>query len=223
VTDFMPLFWAYGAEMFDAKGNPTVNSPEGIAALEMMLKLGQYSPPGYAGFNADEVSAHLLQSTAAMSINWPAWILAMDDPAKSKVVNQIEFAQMPGERRPGQAELGAWLLAVPTASRNVDRAKQFIRWATGKQPMKEAAVRGNPPTRRQVFTDPDLIDRFRAFPAQLKSLETARPRPRTPQWNEVENAFGIAISKANAGSLTASAAMAQAQSDIAAIVNRAGK
>jgi multiple sugar transport system substrate-binding protein len=223
VTDFMPLFWAYGAEMFDAAGNPTVNSKEGVAALEMMLKLGQFSPPGYAGFNADEVSAHLLQSTAAMSINWPAWIPAMDDPKKSKVVSQIGFAQMPGERKPGQAELGAWLLAVPVASRNVERAKQFINWATSKQPMKEAAVRGNPPTRRQVFTDPNLIERLRAFPAQLKSLETARPRPRTPQWNEIENAFGIAISKANAGSLSATAAMNQAQSDIAAIVSRAVK
>jgi multiple sugar transport system substrate-binding protein len=220
VTDFMPLFWAYGADLFDAAGNPTVNTPEGIAALDMMLKLGKYSPPGYAGFNADEVSAHLLQSTAVMSINWPAWIHAMDDPAKSRVPQQIDFAPMPGERKPGQAELGAWLLAIPAASRHIEAAKTFLNWATGKQPMKEAAVRGNPPTRRQVFLDPDLVGRFRSYPVQYKSLETARPRPRTPLWNEIENAFGIAISKANAGSLTAAAAMAQAQADIAAIVSR---
>ena len=223
VTDFMPLFWAYGAELLDANGNPTVNTPAGIAALDMMLRLGRYSPPGYAGFNADEVSAHLLQSTAAMSINWPAWITAMDDPTKSKVTNQISFAQMPGERRPGQAELGAWLLAVPAGSRNAVEAKLFVTWATSKQPMKEAAVRGNPPTRRSVFTDANLVQRFRAYQAQLKSLETARPRPRTPQWNEIENALGIAISKANAGSLSAAGAMAQAQADIGAIVARGKK
>ena len=223
VTDFMPLFWAYGAELLDASGNPNLNTPESVAALEMMLRLGKFSPPGYAGFNADEVSAHLLQSTAAMSINWPAWIDAMDNPQKSKVVNQIAFATMPGARRPGQAELGAWLLGVPAASRHGEQAKMFIAWATGKQPMKEAAVRGNPPTRRQVFLDPDLVQRFRSYPVQLKSLETARPRPRTAQWNEIENAFGIAISKANAGSLTPAAAMAQAQADIAAIVSRGVK
>jgi len=33
VADFMPIFWAFGGEMFDASGKPTVNSPEGIAAL----------------------------------------------------------------------------------------------------------------------------------------------------------------------------------------------
>ena len=223
VTDFMPLFWAYGGELLDAKGNPSVNTAESVAALEMMLRLGKYSPPGYAGFNADEVSAHLLQSTATMSINWPAWIAAMDNPQKSRVVNAIGFAQMPGARLPGQAELGAWLLGIPAASRNVEQAKLFIAWATGRQAMKEAAVRGNPPTRRQVFLDPDLLRRFRSYPMQLKSLETARPRPRTPQWNEIENAFGIAISKANAGSLTAVEAMARAQADIEAIVARGGK
>src|SRR5262249_17356280 len=26
VADFMPIFWAFGAEMFDAQGKPTVNS-----------------------------------------------------------------------------------------------------------------------------------------------------------------------------------------------------
>ncbi|HKR02383.1 MAG TPA: extracellular solute-binding protein, partial [Pyrinomonadaceae bacterium] len=73
VADFMPIFWAFGAEMFDSGGKPTVNSPEGINALKFMLELGRYSPPGYQSFNADEVSAHLLQGTSAMSINWPAW------------------------------------------------------------------------------------------------------------------------------------------------------
>src|SRR5437868_7402454 len=29
LADFMPTFWAFGGEMFDASGKPTVNSPEG--------------------------------------------------------------------------------------------------------------------------------------------------------------------------------------------------
>ena len=222
VADFMPLFWSYGGEMFDASGKPTVNTPEALAALNMMLELGKHSPPGYAGFNADEIAAHLLHSTAPMAINWPAWISAMDDPSKSKVIGRMGFAPMPGTaKRPGQASLGAWVLGVPSSSRHQDQAKAFILWATSKQPMKEAATRGNPPTRKSVFEDRGLNDRFRAFPVQLQSLTTARPRPRSPQWNEIENAFGVALSRANAGGLPAAAALAQAQSDIAAIVSRA--
>ena len=59
VADFMPIFWAFGGEMFDANGKPSVNSAEGIAALQFMLELGKYAPPGYPSFNADEVGAHL--------------------------------------------------------------------------------------------------------------------------------------------------------------------
>jgi multiple sugar transport system substrate-binding protein len=220
VTDFMPLLWAFGGDIFDAQGKPNLTSPEAIEALRFMVELGKYSPPGYAGFNAAEVSAQLLQGSAAMSINWPAWIAAMDDPSKSKVVGKIEFAPMPSARNPGVAELGAWLLAVPSGSPHRDAAFDFIYWATDPAQMTQAALRGNPPTRRSVFLSPDLIKKFRAFPAQLAALDAARPRPRTAQWNEIENAFGVSLSQANSGAATPEAAMQQANREIAAILER---
>jgi multiple sugar transport system substrate-binding protein len=206
VADFMPIFWAFGAEMFDANGKPTVNSPEGIEALR---------------FNADEVSAHLLHGTAAMSINWPAWISAFSDPAKSKVIGKIEFTTLPGARKAGQAEIGNWLIAIPRYSQNAEAAMDFLLWATNAEQMRRSAERGNPPTRKSLFQDAELVAKFPAYPAQLRSLETSRPRPRTPQWNEIENAFGIFLSKANSGELSPAEAMNQANAEIEKILQRA--
>ena len=220
VADFMPIFWAFGGEMFDSQGQPTVNSPEGIAALKFMLELGKYSPPGYASFNADEVGAHLLQGTAAMSINWPAWISSFSDPAKSKVIGKMEFGQMPGAKNPGRAEIGNWLIAIPRDAKNPEAAMDFLLWATSAEQMKLSAQRGNPPTRKSVFNDPQLVAKFPSYPAQLRSLESSRPRPRTPLWNEIENAFGIYLSKANSGELSAEEAMRQANAEIEKIVAR---
>jgi multiple sugar transport system substrate-binding protein len=220
VADFMPIFWAFGAEMFDDAGRATVNSPEGIAALKFMLEMGKYAPPGYQSFNADEVSAHLLQGTAAMSINWPAWIGAFSDPAKSKVVGQMEFAVMPGAKNPGRAEIGNWLIALPRDAKNVEAAFDFLLWATDGERMKRSALRGNPPTRRSVFQDPELLAKFPSYPAQLRSLETSKPRPRTPLWNEIENTFGIFLSKANSGELSPEDAMNQANAEITRIIER---
>jgi multiple sugar transport system substrate-binding protein len=220
VADFMPIFWAFGGEMFDGNGQPTVNSPEGIAALKLMLELGKYSPPGYASFNADEVGAHLLQGTSAMSINWPAWISSFNDPAKSKVIGQMEFGQMPGAKHPGRAEIGNWLIAIPRDAKNSEAAMDFLLWATTTEQMKLSAQRGNPPTRKSVFNDPQLVARFPSYPAQLRSLEGSRPRPRTSLWNEVENAFGIYLSKANSGELSAEDALNQANAEIKRIVDR---
>jgi multiple sugar transport system substrate-binding protein len=221
VADFMPIFWAFGGEMFDANGKPTVNSPEGIDALQFMLELGKYSPPVYASFNADEVSAHLLHGTAAMSINWPAWISAFSDPSKSKVIGKIEFTTLPGAHKPGQAEIGNWLIAIPRYSQKAETATDFLLWATSAEQMKRSAERGNPPTRKSLFQDPELVAKFRAYPAQLRSLETSRPRPRTPQWNEIENVFGIFLSKANSGELAPAEAMNQANAEIEKILQRA--
>lgn len=220
VADFMPIFWAFGGEMFDSSGRPTVNSPEGIAALKFMLELGKYSPPGYASFNADEVNAHLLQGTAAMSINWPAWISPFSDPAKSRVVGKMVFTTLPAAKKPGQAEIGNWLIAIPRDARNPETAIDFLLWATSAQEMKRSAMGGNPPTRKSLFSDPELVAKFPSYSAQLKSLESSRPRPRTPQWNEIENAFGIFLSKANSGELSADEAMNQANVEIEKILQR---
>ena len=221
VADFMPIFWAFGGEMFDTSGKPTVNSPEGIAALEFMIELGKYSPPGYASFNADDVGAHLLQGTAAMSINWPAWISAFDNPSKSKVIGKMEFTTVPRAQKPGQADIGNWLIAIPRDSRNAELAVDFLLWASSAEQMKQSAERGNPPTRKSLFQNAGLLAKYPAYPAQLRSLESSRPRPRTPQWNEIENAFGIFLSKANSGVLSPTEAMNQANAEIEKILQRA--
>ncbi len=220
VADFMPIFWAFGAEMFDSEGKPAVNSAEGIAALRFMLELGKHAPPGYVSFNADEVSAHLLQGTAAMSINWPAWISAFGDESKSKAIGKMAITVMPGANRSGQAEIGNWLVAIPKSAKNAEAAFDFLVWATSAEQMKKSALRGNPPTRRSVFKDSELMAKFPSYPAQLRSLETSRPRPRTPAWNEIENVFGIFLSKANSGELSAEEAMNQANLEIAKILER---
>jgi multiple sugar transport system substrate-binding protein len=220
VADFMPIFWAFGGEMFGPDGKPTVNSPEGIAALEFMVELGKYSPAGYASFNADEVSTHLLQGTAAMSINWPAWISSFSDPAKSKVIGKMEFTTLPSAQKPGQAEIGNWLIAIPRYAQNAEDAIDFLLWATSPEQMRKSAERGAPPTRKSVFRDAELISKFPAYPAQLRSLESSRPRPRTPHWTEIENAFGIFLSKANSGTLSPAEAMNQANAEIEKILQR---
>ena len=85
-------------------GRANLSSRESVAALRFMLELGRYAPRAYVSFGADEVSAHLLQGTAAQSINWPAWIPAMDDARKSRVAGKIAFTTMPSAARPGAAE-----------------------------------------------------------------------------------------------------------------------
>jgi multiple sugar transport system substrate-binding protein len=136
------------------------------------------------------------------------------------VIGKMEFGQLPAAKNPGQAEIGNWLIAIPRDAPNADAAMEFLLWATSREQMRLSAQRGNPPTRKSLFADPELVARFPSYPAQLRSLENSRPRPRTPLWNEIENAFGIYLSKANSGELSAEDALQKANAEIKSIVER---
>ena len=220
VADFMPLLWAFGGRMFDEQGRAVVNSPEAVAALEFMLRLAEIVPPGYVNFNADEVGMHLAQGTAVMGINWPAWIPTFEDPARSKVVGQIGYSTMPSAQNAGASAIGNWLLGIPRRSRNQERAFDFLVWVTGREQMRLSALRGNPPTRHSLFQDEQLVGQFPAYPVQYEALLGSRPRPRTPIWNEIENAFGAFLSQANAGIYSAREALDRANREIEQIQQR---
>ena len=64
-----------------------------------------------------------------------------------------------------------------------------------------------------VFTDPELTaqEKFRHFPTLMNAINFSTPRPRHPKWPEIENAFGIELSKAVAGTITPEEALKNSQ------------
>ncbi len=222
VANFMPVFWSFGGRMFDAEGNPQVNNAAGQQALDFFLKLKQISPPGAESFNADELGTHLLQGTAASSINWPNWVADFEDPNQSRVVGQMSHAPIPSGTRLGSSEIGHWLVGIMKASKNKQAAFDFINWATSPEQIKISAARGNPPVRFSVFTDPDLTrqEQFRHYPVLMQAIMNSTPRPRHPKWTEIENAFGVELSKAVAGRIGIKEALDRANDQIKQIIAR---
>ncbi|MER8768229.1 hypothetical protein NKH63_05735 [Mesorhizobium sp. M0960] len=82
--------------------------------------------------------------------------------------------------------------------------------------MKISAQRGNPPVRKSIFADPSLTgqEKFRHYPVLMQANEASTPRPRHPKWPEIENAFGIELSKAVAGTETSEEALKRSQAAV---------
>ena len=90
VADFMPIFWSYGADMFNAdRTKVTIDTPEGATAMKTFMALRDVSPKGVESYNANEVGQALAAGTAASSINWPNWVATFEDPSQSKMVGKI--------------------------------------------------------------------------------------------------------------------------------------
>lgn len=226
VAQFMPIFWSFGGRMFSSDfSKVTIDTPEALNGLNFFLKLRDISPPGAASFNAQQLATFMLQGKAASTINWPAFVSTFEDPAQSKVVGKIGYGAIPSSATVGSSEIGHWLAAIPTSSKNKQQAFDFVHWMTSEETQKKLVEQfGTPPTRKSIFTAPDLLAKpeFAYFPVLMQAIENSTPRPRIANWNQVENTFGIYLSKAVAGDMSAKDALAAAQTDVTALMKKAG-
>jgi len=217
VADFMPLFWSYGANLFNEdRSKVTIDTPEGAAAMKMFMALRDVSPKGVESYNANEVGQALAAGTAASSINWPNWVATFEDPTQSRMVGKISYTGIPAGTKPGSSEIGHWTMGIMAVAKNKQEAFDFMQWATSPEQIKVSAERGNPPVRTSTFTDPELTkqEKFRHYPVLMNAIQASTPRPRHPKWPEIENAFGIELSKAVAGTQTPEETLKNAQAAV---------
>ncbi len=226
VANFMPVFWSFGGDMFsDDNSKVQIDTPEALAALKFFLKLKDVSPPGAESFNAQQLATHMLQGTGAATINWPAFVPQFEDPKQSRVVGKIGYASIPSGTAKGSSEIGHWIAAVPAGSKNKERAFDFIYWATSAAQQKAFALKlGTPPTRKSIFTDPELTAKpeFKHYPILMEAIANSTPRPRIANWNEVENTFGVYLSMAVAGQISPEEALAKSQEEVEKLMQKAG-
>jgi len=222
VTGFLPILWAHGANVVDAEGNAAFNTPDAVEALKLFLELKKYAPTGVETYNSSEVRDALMQGTTAMSIElWPSWAPSLDDPALSRVPGMIEVVAPPGQTVGSSPMLGSWLLAVPADAPNPELGRAFIDFITSAEMQKQLALEiGQPPTRTSVYTDGDVVAKYRWYPNQLQALENATPRPRIVQWSRVETILGDYLQLALIGEMTPELAIEEAHAEIERALRR---
>ena len=220
VTGFLPILWAHGARLVDETGAAALDTPAAVAALELYLSLRPHAPEDVVVYNSSEVRDALQSGRAAISIEvWPSWVPALDDPEVSDVVGLVEITAAPGQVEGPAPMLGAWLLAVPADASNPEGGRAFIDFVTGAESQERLALEvGLPPTRASVYTDEDVVARYRWYPNQLAALENAQPRPRVTDWSRIEAIMGDYLQLALLDEMTAEEAIAEAHDAIAAVV-----
>ena len=220
VTGFLPILWAFGANVLDAQGNAVLDSPASVAAVDFFLRLSGYAPAGVANYQSAQVRDALYNGSGAIAIEvWPGWIANLNDPAQSAVVDQIAIRAHPGQVRGSSPMIGIWLAAIPESAPNKAAAFDFITFLTSADLQRRIALEvGVPPTRVSVHQDPELQQRYFWYPAQLDGLQNGVARSRTDHWPEIESTLGDHLQRALIGELTAAEAIAGADNRIRAIV-----
>jgi multiple sugar transport system substrate-binding protein len=218
VTDFLPILWAYGGDIYDKTGlTPIINNAAAIKALTLMTELGKCSPPNYSTMDAEDINWYLLSGMAAQSVNWPAFCSSYHDDGKWGETTRVTFTVVPSGDYAGVAVIGNWLLAIPKNSQHPEEARKLLVWLTARQQMLDATFLGNPPTRKSVFNERKVQEVNPEFGALLESLQKSNPRPKTPLWPCIEETLGTYLhlaSRDDSRRITVEDALNKAQDEL---------
>jgi multiple sugar transport system substrate-binding protein len=222
------FLWSWGGRYFDQQWNPTLNSPEGEAALDFYYNLQRSSaPPEVGSWGNEETVAAMQQGVVAMVQMWPGFGGAMDNPSASTVVGKVAYAPMP-KGPSGQAvpRFGMWGQMVASDTKNPREAFYWLVWSTTKDKFLRFWAPSPPgtgnPSRLSTFKNEQLAAKFPWWPANLAAIERGRERPSIPEWEQYTTAIGDDLNAGLLGGEKAKPVLDRAASDVRNILDKAG-
>ena len=214
--DFYPYLYGFGGGIFanqdQADYSVVLNSAEGKAALDYYIRLAREAgDPRTAANDQAEVIQAMVTDKAGHVMMVVAATSQMDDPAKSAVVDKVEYAPTPSVPGvPTAPGLGHWLGGI---SHNVpdDRkraALEFLKWFQSPAAQTATAEAGGIPISKAVLTGPMSEERrFRWMKPLAESLPHAVNIYQFPEAAEVIAVLELGLNRAIAGEITTDVAL----------------
>jgi sorbitol/mannitol transport system substrate-binding protein len=233
----------WGGQLFDMTWKPGYNSRAWKDAVKFYVDVGnKYGPPGMAGNGFNENMALFASGHCAIWVDATVAAGFLFDPKRSQVSDKVGFAQAPIETwNKGNGWLWAWALGVPTSSKHVREAKQFIEWATSKDYIKmigenEGWLTVPPGTRMSTYDNPAYQNAAPFAKPTLDAIEAADqihttrdPKPYVgitfatiPEMQAIGNFAGRQVSAALTGKTTVDAALDMAAENAERMLRQAG-
>jgi multiple sugar transport system substrate-binding protein len=172
-----------------------------------VINRGDY-PPGVTNYLEEDSLRVFENGNAAFLRNWPyVWAEANKDG--SPVQNKI--ALKPMVHAPGEAAaacLGGWGFGIAATTPHTEEAWQVVEYFTSREAQKQFALEfAYVPSRRDLFTDSDILDKYPHYEALFNVAETTRPRPPVGQYAQLSDILQRYLSAAITDQMTSEAAM----------------
>jgi len=215
--DFLEYLWGAGGEVIGSAGSVHLDSPSGIAALRFMHELIEqgYAPRAVLTYQEQQSLSRFMQGDALFMRNWPyAWrILNTDDSPLKDKVGLVPMIHEKGHTSAGT--LGGWGFGIASGAPDPEAARAFVRYATSAEAQKILIEKlGYVPSRRALFSDPDILAANPHLPAVYRALLQARPRPVHPAYPRISDIIQKEVSAVLAGVRTPEAAARNMQASI---------
>lgn len=202
-NDHTVMVRSFGGRILDKNGDPALDSPEAIAALQFMVNvLHKYKIADPASLTSSQKIAQevfLRGDTAFFPQAWAGLYAYSRNPEVSRVVGEVEVAPKPlGVTK----DMGSILslpeaLAISTSSKHPDEAWAFLKFISNKEANKAQSLAiGSFPIWTDLFNDPELLRKFpywKGFGLQSRYLEGL---PAVTWYNELSEIQSVEVMNA---------------------------
>jgi len=214
VTNFVEIMAGYGGFWVNPDTLEVgLDSEAGINAIKFLKQVIDQgiTPAGVTNYLEEDSLRVFENGNAAFLRNWPyVWAEANKDG--SPVQGKIALKPMVhGPNENSAACLGGWGFAVSASTPHPEEAWAVVDFFTSQAAQKQFALEyAYVPSRRDLFTDADILDQFPHYEQLLAVAETTIPRPPVGQYAQISDILQRYLSSALTNQMTPEAAMEKA-------------
>jgi multiple sugar transport system substrate-binding protein len=203
-------------------GKPNVATPEATLGLQTLVdwfKNGDI-PKAAITWTEEEGRQAFQNGELIFHRNWPSnYSLFVKTDGSSKVVDKFDVAPLPGITQPGVSSLGGGNYGIAKNAENKGTAADFIKFMASEESQKsDTLATANAPTLESLYSDPDIVKKYPYTPTLLKSIQTAKPRPKAVQYGDVTLAIQDAAYGALQGQTQPDAALQALQAKLQTLI-----
>jgi multiple sugar transport system substrate-binding protein len=215
--DFLELAFAAGGTVLSEDGTKaTIDSPENIKALELMMTTVKdgAAPKAVTTYMEPESLAAFQTGKYTYMRNWPYAYALNEKSAKTKGKFAVApFPTFEGGQKAGI--LGGHNSVISVYSKNPGAALKLVDFIGSPEIQKAYAAQFSlSPVKTSVYDDP-AVKKALPFSDELKqAISQAKARPVSPVYPQISQAIYKNVNEALAGRTDAATAMKNAQSEI---------
>jgi multiple sugar transport system substrate-binding protein len=214
---FVEILRGFGGSWVDsATLTVGLDRPESLQALQFLIgtiKQG-IAPPGVTTYQEEETRRLFQNGDALFMRNWPyAWPLA--NAPDSKVAGKIALKPMVyAANYSSGACQGGWGWGIAKSSRHPDAAWRVAAFFASPASQKRLSLAtGYLPSRRSLYSDPEILQKYPHFASMLDVLDSAVLRPPIAQYAQASDILQRYLSAALTERLTPEAALSAAATE----------
>ncbi|MGP3922763.1 ABC transporter substrate-binding protein [Streptomyces sp. 8N616] len=213
---------AGGSVLADEGARVTVDSAaarKGVAFLAGGVRDG-WIPDKALTYKEEESRKSFQDGRLLFLRNWP-YVHGLASRGDSKVAGKFGVVPLPGPDGPAAGILGGSNLAINANSRHKESAADLLSYLTSEKVQRRVLTEGAlPPVWADLYGDPALVRQFPYLPTLRESVLAARPRPKSPRYEQVNLAIQAVVHDAMAQRETPEHAVERLARELETIVHQ---